>query len=209
MKPPLFVRPLSQEEREALRDGLRSPSAFTLRRCQILLASAEGLKPSQIRARLGCATQTVRDSLRAFAAEGTACLSEKSHRPRSARPTLDTAAAERLRALLHRSPRDFGKPTSLWTLGLAADVAFAEGLTPHLMSGESVRRSLKRLGVGWKRAKTWITSPDPASLRKRGARPDDPAGRAPPRVGAGLPGRGVVEPAGPPRPACLGRRRAA
>src|SRR3954464_3453798 len=86
MKPPLFVRPLSPEESRDLRAGLRSPSAFTLRRSQILLASAEGLKPSEIRARLGCATQTVRDALRAFAAEGTACLHEKSHPPTSAPP---------------------------------------------------------------------------------------------------------------------------
>ena len=167
MKPPLFVRPFSPEERQAVRDGLRSPSAFTLRRSQVLLASAEGLKPSQIRARLGCATQTVRDALRAFAAEGTACLRAKSHRPRSARPALDAEATERLRALLHRSPRDFGKPTSLWTLDLAAEVACAEGITPHRMSGESIRRALKRLGVGWRRAKAWITSPDPAYLRKK------------------------------------------
>src|SRR3954467_9407124 len=167
MKPPLFVRPLSPGEPQDLRDGLRSPSAFTLRRCQILLASAEGLKPSQIRARLGCATQTVRDSLRAFAAEGTACLREKSHRPRSAPPPLDAAAAERLRALRHRSPRDFGKPTSLWTLDLAAEVAFAEGLTPRLLSDETIRQAMIRLGIGWKRAKTWITSPDPAYLRKK------------------------------------------
>jgi transposase len=168
MRPPLFVRPLSPEERQALRDGLRSPSAFTLRRCQILLASAEGLKPSEIRARLGCSTQTAREAIRAFAAEGAACLRAKSHRPMSARPTLDDTACERVRALLHRSPRDFGKPTSLWTLDLAAEVAFAEGIAPHRMSGESIRRALKRLGVGWKRAKTWITSPDPAYLRKKG-----------------------------------------
>jgi transposase len=168
MKPPLFVRAFTHEESQALRAGLRSPSAFTLRRRQILLASAEGLKPSEIRSRLGCATQTVRDAIRAFAAEGTACLREKSHRPRSARPALDATAAERLRALLHRSPRDSGKPTSLWSLDLAAEVAFAEGLTERVMSGESVRRALKRLGVGWKRAKTWITSPDPAYLRKKG-----------------------------------------
>lgn len=166
MNPPLFVRPLSPVEHRALRDGLRSPSAFTLRRSQILRASPEGLKPSQIAARLGCATQTVRDALRAFAAEGTACLHETSHRPRSARPILDDAAAERLRALWHRRPRDFGKPTALGTLDLAAEVAFAEGLTPHRMSGESIRRALTRLGVGWKRAQTWITGPDPASLRK-------------------------------------------
>jgi transposase len=167
MKPPLFIRPWSPEEYQALRAGLRSPSAFTLRRAQILLAGAEGLKPSQIRARLGCATQTVRDALRAFAAEGAACLREKSHRPRSARPALDVAAAERLRALLHRSPRDFGKPTSLWTLDLAAEVAFAEGVAGRLVSGETIRQALKRLGIGWKRAKTWITSPDPAYLRKK------------------------------------------
>ena len=168
MKPPLFIRPLSPEESQALRGGVRSPSAFTLRRCQILLASAEGLKPSEIRSRLGCSTQTVRNALRAFEVEGTACLREKSHRPVSVRPELDDAACERLRALLHRSPRDFGKPTSLWTLALAAEVARAEGITARPVSDETIRQAIKRLGVGWKRAKTWITSPDPAYLRKKG-----------------------------------------
>ena len=167
MNPPLFVRPLTDEERAALRAGLRSPDAFTLRRCQILLASADGLKPAQIAERFGCASQTVRNAIRAFAAEGTDCLREKSHRPKSARPEIDDAGCERLRALLHRSPRDFGKPSSLWTLELAAGVARAEGITPRQMSRESIRRALKRLGVGWKRAKTWITSPDPAYARKK------------------------------------------
>ena len=129
MKPPLFVRPLTDPERPALRDGLRSPDAFTLRRCQILLASDDGLRPAQIAARLGCASQTVRNAIRAFDAAGVACLREGSHRPKSVRPEFDDAGCERLRALLHRSPRDFGKPTSLWTLALAAEVAFAEGIT--------------------------------------------------------------------------------
>ena len=168
MKPPLFVRALTASERDALRQGVRSPDAFTLRRCQILLASDQGQRPSRIAAALGCAAQTVRDALRAFHAEGLNCLTEKSHRPRSVRPELDDAACERLRALLHRSPRDFGKSTSLWTLDLAAEVAFAEGITRRLVSGETIRQALKRLGVGWKRAKTWITSPDPAYLRQKG-----------------------------------------
>src|SRR5215210_1951538 len=154
MKPPLFVRPLTDEERAALRAGLRSPDAFTLRRCQVLLASAEGLRPAQIAARFGCASQSARNAIRAFAAEGLDCLKEKSHRPRSVRPEIDAAGCERLRGLLHRSPRDFGKPTGLWTLALAAEVAFAEGLTPRRVSGEAIRQALLRLGVGWKRAKT-------------------------------------------------------
>src|SRR5919107_6130506 len=109
MKPPLFVRPLTNPERAALRAGLRSPDAFTLRRCQVLLASADGLRPAQIAARLGCASQSVRNAIRAFAAEGLDCLDEKSHRPKSTRPEIDDAGCERLRASLHRSPRDFAK----------------------------------------------------------------------------------------------------
>ena len=43
----------------------------------------------------------------------------------------------------------------------------SEGITARLVSDETIRQALKRLGVGWKRAKTWITSPDPAYLRKK------------------------------------------
>jgi transposase len=168
MKPPTFVRLLLDPERQAIRVGLRSPDAFTLRRSQILLASADGRTPAQIAEGLGCATQTVRNAIRAFQAHGVDCLGEGSHRPVSARPELDGVACERLRALLHRSPRDFGKPTSLWTLDLVARVASVEGITSRPMSGESIRQALVRMGIGWRRAKRWITSPDPAYLRKRG-----------------------------------------
>lgn len=167
MKAPLFVRPLTTEERQALQVGLRAREAFTLRRCQILLASADGKTATEIAALFGCATQTVRNTLRAFAAEGLSCLTEKSHRPKRVRPLLAGTQAERLRSLLHRSPRDFGKPTSLWTLSLAAEVAFEQGLTERQLSHESIRQTLIRLGVGWKRAKTWITSPDPHYARKK------------------------------------------
>ena len=167
MKPPLFVRPLTDPEQAALRAGLRSPDAFTLRRSQVLLASADGLRPAQIAARFGCVSQSARNAIRAFHAEGLDCLREKSHRPTSVHPELDAAACERLCALLHRSPRDLAKPTSLWTLDLAAEVAFAEGITTRPVSDETIRQALIRLGVAWKRAKTWITSPDPAYLRKK------------------------------------------
>jgi hypothetical protein len=36
MRSPIFVRTLSEEEREALEEGLRSSKGFVLRRCQIL-----------------------------------------------------------------------------------------------------------------------------------------------------------------------------
>jgi transposase len=168
MKPPTFVRPLTDPERQALRAGLRSPDAFTSRRSQVLLQSADGHRARAIAAAVGCCVQSVRNALHAFEAEGLDCLREKPSRPKTTRDAFDDAGRRRLRDLLHRSPRDFGQPTSLWTLDLAAEVAHAEGLTDRRVSGEAIRQALLRLGVGWKRAKTWITSPDPAYLRKKG-----------------------------------------
>src|SRR5215468_1318587 len=167
MKPPLFVRPLSEAERAAVCEGLRSPDAFTLRRCQILLQSDRGRRPSQIAAALGCSSQAVRDVLRAFAAGGLDCLRQKSTRPKTLHAAWPKQRDEDLRALLHQSPRNLGKPTSLWTLALAAQVCFEKGWTPRRLSGETIRLVLKRLGVGWKRAKHWLTSPDPEYARKK------------------------------------------
>ena len=89
MKPPLFVRTLTDQERAALKAGLRSPDAFTLRRCQILLQSADGHRPKTIAQALGCCVQSVRNTLRAFAAQGLPCLREKSSRPEVIHATLN------------------------------------------------------------------------------------------------------------------------
>jgi transposase len=167
MKQPLFLRPLAEAERASLRQGLRSPDAFTLRRCQILLASDRGQRPSQIAASLGCGVQTVRDALHAFGGEGLACLPPKPKTPKTVHTAWPKDHDEDLRALLHQSPRTLGKPTSLWTLPLAARVCFEKGWTPRLVSGETIRLVLKRLGIGWKRAKRWLVSPDPQYARKK------------------------------------------
>src|SRR5688572_10781223 len=115
MQAPLMVRPPTDAERQALEAGLRSPVAFTLRRCQIVLASARGETVPAIARALGCSDQTVRNAIHAFAEAGVAALTPDSKRPRTLRPAFDAAAAARLRDLLHRSPRDFGHPTGLWT----------------------------------------------------------------------------------------------
>jgi transposase len=167
MQPPLYVRPVTDAERDALKAGLRSSDAFTHRRSQILLASARGQTPPTIARQLGCASQTVRNTIRAFNERGTAALQERSHRNHTVTTSFDAAGLERLQALAHRSPRDFGYPTSVWTLNLLADEAARQGLTPSRMSDETMRQAIMRLGTGWKRAKRWITSPDPAYARKK------------------------------------------
>jgi transposase len=167
MHPPLFIRPLSEAERAQLRAGLHSADAFTLRRCQILLASDQGQDAARIARNLGCSKGTALNALRAFHTRGLACLTPRSSRPRSARPFLTEDHAPALEDLLHHSPRLCGMPTSLWTLDLVAAACFAYGWTPRVLTGEAIRQALRRLGISWQRAKHWITSPDPAYARKK------------------------------------------
>src|SRR5215207_1997218 len=142
---PLFVRELSDPERQTLQVGLRSSDGFTVRRCHILLASARGDTTTVIAQAVGC-------------------------RPHTAAKLFDAERSARLKALLHQSPRQFGKARSTWTLALAAEVCAEHGITAERVSLETIRDALKRLGVGWRRAKTWITSPDPQyALKKTGA----------------------------------------
>jgi transposase len=167
MQTPIFVRSLTAAERQQLQAGLRSAEAFTLRRCQILLASAAGQSPPVIARTVGCTPPSVRNAIHAFHREGLACLQEKSSRPKSARPLLDAVFDEPLRVLLHRSPRTLGKARGTWTLQLLAEVCHERGWTPRVLSIESLRLAIQRLGVSWRRAKHWITSPDPAYARKK------------------------------------------
>ena len=130
MRRPIFVRPLSDAERKSLEEGLRSSDAFVLRRCQILLASSRGENAYQIARSLGCNPQTARNAIHEFNEGGfKAALGRGSSRPHTIHSAFDSEGAKRLQEMLHQDPRQFGKPTSLWTLDLAAEVSFEEGLT--------------------------------------------------------------------------------
>lgn len=161
------MRELTEAERKALKAGIRSSDPFTVRRSQAILASERGEWAPRIAEFLDCDSQTIRNIIAAFNERGVASLTMGSRRPKTKIAVLSGERAEQLKAMLHRSPREFGKETSVWTLALAAEVSFSEGLTPRLFSDDSIRLALKRLKVSWKRAKHWITSPDPEYERKK------------------------------------------
>jgi transposase len=167
MKSPLFVHPLRPTEREALEAGLRSQNAFTLRRCQILLASSAGQTPSVIAKNLSCASQTVRNVIHDFEQRGLACLEHGSNVPVKVEPVLTAEKREQGRAIVHQSPRNFGKNSSLWTLKLLAEVCHEQGLSQTQLSAPTLLDAIVRLEVSWKRAKHWVVSPDPAYALKK------------------------------------------
>lgn len=167
MRRPIFVRPLTDDEHGEFEAGLRSADAFVLRRSQIVLASSRGEHAPAIARVLGCNDETVRDVIRAFNERGVGVLERCSSRPHNVHSAFSQETAERLKGILHESPRKYGKDSSVWTLELAAEVSLEQGLTTYRVSDETVRTALLRLGVRWQRAKDWIISPDPAYARKK------------------------------------------
>src|SRR5215212_6306940 len=167
MKTPIFVRPLSEEERESLQKGLRSKDTFTMRRSQMLLASSRGERAPKIALNLGaprkrCATPSTTSTGGAFSP------SKRSPRARRGPATLSSG----------RAPRSCGRCST--ALRESSDTRRACGLlrwpqrrpskrdSPKSASRETVRATLSRLlGVRWMREKRWITSPDPLYERKK------------------------------------------
>ena len=167
---PLYARTITDEERERLRESLKAREGFRVRRAQMILMSADDqMKVDAIGERIGCRGQAVREAIHAFHTEGLACLERKSPARQDDQRALDDGGREQLRAIIHRSPRDFGHDTSLWTLDLLAQASFEQGLTSSRVSGETVRTTLVAMKINWRRAKHWITSPDPHYETKKNA----------------------------------------
>src|SRR5215213_2407899 len=177
MKRPIYVRPLTDAERETLEAGLRSPDAFTLRRCQILLASADGQNAYQIARNLGCNPQTARNAIHKFNEGGLQeALSRGSNRPHTVNRSFDAEGAEALRQMLHRSPREFGKDSSLWTMEMAAEVSFEEGLTKESgLVGRLSEPPWRGWGFAGEGPSTGSPLPTPCMREKKKTRSTDEA----------------------------------
>ena len=208
----LFVPPLTDAQRQSLQHGLRSAAAFTVRRCQIVLASADRASPSAMPVQLGCTAATVRNTSTPSPAR-TRLLAEKSSQPHLG-PSLHRRASRRSpQGLVAPKPafvRQAHQPVDPGSTGRAATAVVGR------LGYSAVRPSAWPQTPGHPlayRMKHWITSPDPACAL---ARPTDPPGRDTPGLGAetsrtsaGGRIRGPTAPAraGRGRTAALGRAR--
>jgi hypothetical protein len=166
MKPPLYIRPIIDEECAALAAGRRSQDAFTLRRCQMWLASAERQTPAGFAKTLHGAPHTGRHVLHACNPRGLACVQRGSNVPIRVEPVLNAEKRAPVRAILHHSPRSFGQPARVWTRKRRAAVCDEQGLSDTTRSCPTMVDAIVRLGVSWPRATHGIVRPDPADERK-------------------------------------------
>jgi len=170
MRAKRYVRAFTESEKTELEAGLRSADSFVLRRSQMLLFSSEGLSLDEIARKVGYDHESVRLVIKRFEEEGIKVLKKGSRRPLHTERSISEGNAQKLKELLHRSPREFKKDSSLWTLELLAEVSYEQGLSTRKVSYETIRTTLQELGVNWKRAKHWLFSSDPHYAHKKNAR---------------------------------------
>jgi transposase len=91
-----------------------------------VLASARKESARRIARTLGCDDQTVRNVIKKFNATGLDVLKAESREPHDISARFIPEKIEQLKDILHQSPRNFGKETSLWTLNLLAEVSVSE-----------------------------------------------------------------------------------
>ncbi len=165
MLKPLEIPSLTAEELEALEKLYRTTKDVRQRtRAQIvLLAGEQRMTAPAIAAIVREVSQTVRNWLKRWIAEGIEGLKD---RPMPGAPSKITKAyEEQLLFVVRRRPRSLGQPYSMWTLQRLADYMAEQ--TGIRASYETVRLLLKDGEIVLSRPQHKISSPDPEYLVKK------------------------------------------
>ena len=162
----LRVRELNDQERVEVQRIARSRTvgAGLVRRAQIVLHALEGLKASEISARMGLCGATVRHWRKRFNARGLPGLEEDV---RSGRPP--TYSAEQRSAVINAAltrPADLGLPFACWTLDRLVAYLSQQGIA---MRRSRISEIFLQEGLKWRHEETWFGKRvDPEFARKRG-----------------------------------------
>src|SRR3954468_20844144 len=162
------LRGLTSEERQGLEQlaASRTAQARFVERARLLLAIADGHRPSQVARDLGVCRPTVFTWIRRFNEQGLQGLED---RPRAGRPHTYTAEqrAEVIAAAL-TDPKRLGLPFGCWTLDrLRAYLHEQKGIG---MKPSRISELLVDEGLKWRQQETWFGERvDPEFAEKRGS----------------------------------------
>lgn len=159
-----FVRALSEEERRALRKGVRREVGRVSERMRAVLLSARRFSVPDIARIFECDESTVREWIARFESDGVQGLHDL---PRSGRrPCATPAARERVRRAVEDGPASVGYGAAaggVWTVVTLKLYLFVSDQLKA--SDATVRRLLLRLDFRWRRPKLVLPT-DPEARRK-------------------------------------------
>jgi putative transposase len=133
-------------------------------RMHIVLLCAEGLSPTQIARVLFCSRTTVYAVVARFIREEQAAFNDR--KMRGPKPSVGQPASEHIQRLLEEdSPTEHGWLRSRWSCKLLAVELFKERAA--LVSRETVRRVLHRMGFRWRRPRPFPPEKDSEHLQEQ------------------------------------------
>lgn len=153
----IFVRPLTEEEKNKLKIATKSNNAFVRDRARTILLSAEKYFAKQISERVGCEERKVRKAIKAFNKKGLDAL--QRGKAKGAVPKFDEIKRRIILMHFSKEPRSFNYHFTIWTLP-----RFRKHLIDYKIvdsiSIERLRQIIIEAGGKLKRSKRWQYSPD-------------------------------------------------
>lgn len=157
----LILRAFTAEERDVLAAKLKDKKlpAKIHERYRIVALAGEGKSANAAAKAVGCTDVKGQHWIHRFNASGFATFEKQPNHP--GRPIIIDGQQVRslIRVALSR-PEDLGLPFTQWSVSKLRAYCLKEDLIPPI-SGEWVRRLLRREGVSYQHTKTWKESPDP------------------------------------------------
>jgi hydrogenase-4 transcriptional activator len=141
---PLFVRALTRDEREGLKQYSKAPNREQAVRAGVILLSAEGKTAAEISQLFGSHTSNIKKWIRTFNADGLAGISAKKRGPQGGpRPNFTSTQIEEMLRLASLDPAQAGYRFKEWTPQKLATAAIERGIVNRI-SHVTVRQILKR-----------------------------------------------------------------
>jgi len=153
----IYVRPLTEEEKDKLKRATKSNNAFIRDRARTILLSSERYFAQQIAEKIGCEARKIRKAIKAFNKKGLGAL--RRGKAKGATPKFTESTKKIILLHFSKEPRKFDYHYTTWTLP-----RFRKHLIDYKVvdsiSIERLRQILMEAGAKLKRSKRWQYSPD-------------------------------------------------
>lgn len=163
----IYVRSLTEQEKNGLEKATKAANAFTRDRAKIILFSSQKLFARQIAEKMSCEERKVRKAIKEFNEKGISAL--QRGKAKGAKPKFTEIITKVILLHFSKLPKDFGLHFTTWTLP-----RFRKHLIDYQVidsiSIEKVRQILDEAGARLKRSKRWQYSPDKDLVKKNGNR---------------------------------------
>ena len=165
----LELRRLRRGEKQKLESKARDRklSAGVAQRYRLIALVYAGLNALNAARRLSCAKETAYHWIHEFNTHGFRRFEQPSN-PRGRPSRLNKRLTRTLLSVAQKRPTEVGLPFTNWSIAKLLDDLVKHRHFPQV-SGEWLRRVLRREHIAWQRTKTWKQSSDPEFAAKKSA----------------------------------------